>query len=68
MLSLRIKLRRGQVKQISSTTADIGVVVLASTTIPSFIGEFKIQHIIYGVIVAMTFMYISIKFLKYGSN
>ena len=68
MLSLRIKLRRDQIKQISSTLADTGLVILASTIVPSFVGELKVEHIIYGAVATLLTWYFSIKFLNYGRN
>ncbi len=68
MISLRIKLRRDQVKQISNIIADTGIVILASAIIPSFVIEFKIYQLAFGSITTILFWYLSIKFLKYGSN
>ena len=65
MISLPIvKLNNEQIKQISSILADLGIVFVAATILPSLFIKFSLYDLILGLAATAPLWYLSIKVLK----
>ena len=64
MVFSMLKLTERQFEQIALILSDIGIVVIASTILPSILITFNLRAAILGLISSMILFLLSIKFLK----